>query len=159
MRGLFDDDDREDLIAYLDGELDDEHSHAVEARLQTDPRARAEAESLKRAWELLDFLPRSEPSPNFTQRTLDRLPSLSGSGKGRPWSRMKAGLVAVGWVASLFLFALGGYAGFNYVYPRQPNDMELIRDLRLLENKPLYDNVEDLDFLKELDHPELFGDS
>jgi hypothetical protein len=159
MRGIFDEDDREDLIAYLDGELDDEHSHAVEARLQTDPKARAEAESLKRAWELLDFLPRAEPSPNFTQRTLDRIPSLSTAEKSRPWARVKAALVGVGWAAALLLFALGGYAGFNYVYPGPPNDAELIRDLRLLENKPLYDNVEDLEFLKELDHPDLFGDS
>jgi hypothetical protein len=33
-----------------------------------------------------------------------------------------------------------------------------VRDLRLIENKRLYDLVEDLEFLQALDDPDLFGD-
>src|SRR5262245_7111665 len=68
-----DDVDREDLIAYLDGELDEEATRAVESQMNIDPTVRSEVESLKRTWDLLDYLPRPEPSPNFTHRTLDRL--------------------------------------------------------------------------------------
>src|SRR4051812_21353285 len=62
-----------DLVAFLDGELTGEAARALETKLSLDPAARAEAESLKRTWELLDFLPRSEPSPAFTQKTISKL--------------------------------------------------------------------------------------
>ncbi|MGL4555560.1 MAG: anti-sigma factor family protein, partial [Gemmataceae bacterium] len=49
--------ERADLVAYLDGELSGEAAESMEAKLNLDPRMRAEAESLKKAWDLLDFLP------------------------------------------------------------------------------------------------------
>jgi hypothetical protein len=53
---------------------------------------------------------------------------------------------------------LGGYAAVTYLTPRGPTDEELVRDLRLLENRRLYEQVEDVGFLKKLDQPDLFGD-
>ena len=67
------DDERADLVAYLDGELSGEAAREIEARINLDPTVRAEVESLNRTWELLDYLPKPEPSPNFTERTLSRL--------------------------------------------------------------------------------------
>lgn len=64
-----------DLVAYLDGELDPADARRVEARLAADPAARARADALQRAYDLLDYLPRHEPSPDFTSRTLERLPT------------------------------------------------------------------------------------
>src|SRR5579884_2574830 len=64
--------ERAELVAYLDGELSGERARAVETRLSLDPAARAEADALKRTWDLLDFLPRPEPSASFTQKTLSR---------------------------------------------------------------------------------------
>src|SRR4051794_1130478 len=98
--------DRADLVAYLDGELTGEAARAVEARISLDPRVRAEAETLKRTWDLLDFLPRPEPSPSFTQRTLSKVapvrrpgppPLPAGQGKR---GRRRAALWA-GWAAAL----------------------------------------------------------
>jgi len=37
------------------------------------------------------------------------------------------------------------------------NDPALVRDLRLIENLPLYGAVESMEFLQMLDHPERFG--
>src|SRR4051812_30678918 len=65
--------ERADLVAYLDGELTGEAARALEAKITLDPQARAEAETLKRTWELLDFLPKPEPSASFTHRTLSRI--------------------------------------------------------------------------------------
>ena len=62
-----------DLVAYLDGELTGEAARTLEAKLSLDPQARAEADALRRTWELLDYLPRPEPSARFTHRTLERL--------------------------------------------------------------------------------------
>src|SRR5205807_3086423 len=88
----FSEKERADLVAYLDGELEGDAARALEQKLALDPAARAEADDLKRTWDLLDFLPKSEPSPNFTHRTLDRLRPVATasqpvSRRGRPWWR------------------------------------------------------------------------
>jgi hypothetical protein len=71
-----------ELVAYLDGELDPTTARTVEAKLAADPALRARAAALKRTFDLLDYLPRPDPSPTFATRTLDRLPALSGSASG-----------------------------------------------------------------------------
>jgi anti-sigma factor RsiW len=145
--------ERADLVAYLDGELEGEAARALEAKLSLSPEARAEADSLKRAWELLDYLPRAEPSPHFTERTLSRLVPLPAA---RPaWRRR----VATGaWAAAVLAAFVAGWVGFDFLVPACPGERELVQDLRIIENKRLYDAVPDLDFLKKLDHPDLFGE-
>lgn len=67
-----------ELIAYLDGELEPAAARELEDRLDADPNLRARAEGLKRSYDLLDFLPKPEPSPTFATRTMDKLP-VSGT--------------------------------------------------------------------------------
>jgi anti-sigma factor RsiW len=153
----FSEEEQEELVAFLDQELDETAAQAVEARLNLDPAARTEAESLRKAWDLLDYLPRPDPSPDFTQRTLQSIAPVTGQAP-RPRGRLLRILTGLGWVALLFVAALGGYFGFNLAHPREPGDRELLRDLRVIENKRLYESVDDLDFLKELDKPDLFGE-
>src|SRR5438067_2053670 len=67
-------DETADLVAYLDGELDERGAQAVEATLGRDPHARHEAETLRKTWDLLDYLPQPPaPASDFTSRTLQRL--------------------------------------------------------------------------------------
>jgi anti-sigma factor RsiW len=148
--------ERSDLVAYLDGELHGEAAQALEAKLQRHPEARAEADALKRTWELLDYLPRAEPSPHFTERTVSRLAPLR-QGKGVALRRPRW-LWGAAWAAGVVLAFVAGWVGYDRLVPREPGDRELVRDLRLIENKRLYDGIEDLDFLKQLDQPELFGE-
>jgi hypothetical protein len=69
-----------ELIAYLDGELDPAEERRVEEKMASDPALRARADALQRSYDLLEFLPKPEPSPTFASRTLDRLPAVkSGS--------------------------------------------------------------------------------
>jgi hypothetical protein len=69
-----------ELVAYLDGELDDTAARRIEQRLARDPVGRAKAAALKKTFDLLDFLPKPEPSATFATRTLDKLPAVkSGS--------------------------------------------------------------------------------
>jgi hypothetical protein len=42
--------------------------------------------------------------------------------------------------------------------PREPGERQLLQDLRIIENKRVYDRIEDLDFWRALDAPDLFGD-
>jgi anti-sigma factor RsiW len=157
--GSLNDAERADLVAYLDGELTGAAAQALEAKLSLHPEARAEADALRRTWDLLDYLPRPEPSPTFTHRTLSRVvPARSRSGTRGPWPPRRRWLLGAGWAAALLLAGVTGYAGFHLLAPHGPGDKELVRDLRLIENKRLYDLVEDIDFLQALDEPDLFGD-
>ena len=156
-RPALNEEERATLVAYLDGELDEESVRQVEARISQDPAVRAEVESMKRTWELLDYLPRVEPSPTFTARTVsmvtgEQRAALLGRQRRRRW------LYGTGWAAAVLIAALAGYAGVTYLTPREPTDEELARDLRVVENRRLYEQVDSLDFLKRLDQPDLFGD-
>jgi anti-sigma factor RsiW len=155
--------ERAEIVAYLDGEMDEGQARAMEAKINSDPLVRAEADALKRTWDLLDYLPSKAPSPNFTHRTVSQVSGFQSkrnpntvSGKvSRSW---KPFALVLGWAAAVLLVGGIGFAVTTKVLPREPSDDELSRDLRVIENKKAYEQVDDLDFLKQLDHPDLFGD-
>jgi anti-sigma factor RsiW len=149
--------DRATLVAYLDGELDEDAVRQVEARINQDPAIRAEVETLKRTWDMLDYLPQAEPSPNFTHRTLVEVTAQRKASKQnrQRWRRLVLG---IGWAASVLLAIAAGFGAVNWLTPHEPTDEQLARDLRILENRRLYEQVDSVDFLHELDQPELFGD-
>jgi anti-sigma factor RsiW len=163
------DEDRENLVAYLDGELDGKAARALEAKLHLDAEARAEAEALRRTWEMLDYLPRPEPTATFSSRTLERvalqLQAVVVKADGRPWPPWT---LRVGWAAAMLLAGTLGFAAVSRFSAHQPSPVQampridvdelLVRDLRLIENERLYELVDDLDFLRGLDDPDLFGD-
>ena len=159
------DEDRANLTAYLDGELDEETALTLEAKLNRDPAARAEVDALRRAWGMLDYLPRPEPSPTFTHRTLERLsleqrPSTSRS---QPVRRRGPWLARVGWAAAV-LATLGAGVGVGHLLGRyagdQPPDQDeaMIRHLRVAEKWRYYEAVVDPEYLRGLDTSDLFGE-
>ena len=165
------DEDRANLIAYLDGELDGEAARAWGARLSTDPAARAEAEALRRTWQLLDYLPRPEPSAAFTSQTLERVSALRPvaiRSALRPPLWRRPWVLGAGWAASVLLAGVIGFLTVRSMRPaaepapaaEEPadSDQQLVRDLRVIENQRLYEHVGTIDFLRKLDAPDLFGD-
>lgn len=151
--------EREELVAFLDGELPEEEAHKFEAKLNRDAGTRAEADALRKAWDFLDYLPKPEPSTNFTNRTLERLGAIRQT-RTVPRRRRLSILAAVlAWAAALLLAVGAGYGAMSLFLKRNAGDKDLVRDLRVLENKRLYDVGEDMDFLHELDQPDLFGDA
>ncbi|HMO35021.1 MAG TPA: hypothetical protein PKA06_03165 [Gemmatales bacterium] len=79
----------ENLSAYLDQELNEEDAEKVSAALSSRPEVRQEAESLRKTWELLDYLPRPRAPQTFTEQTLTRLNSTKGLLllQGQKWRR------------------------------------------------------------------------
>lgn len=156
----------EDLVAYLDGELDDAESEAVEARVTNDPASRTEAETLRRTWELLDYLPRAEASSNFTSRTMERLDAVPGRASDTmPMGASRGRLIRVAsiWAALIAVAILSGYWGTRALFPTGPVtdkniDALSIADLRVVENLPLYRHVPDVAFLRELNASDWFAD-
>jgi anti-sigma factor RsiW len=165
------DKDREDLSAFLDGELDAKRASNLEAMITVDPQIRAEAEALRRTWDLLEYLPRPEPSVSFTNRTLEKLAvrqtqAVPAASAGRRWA------LGLGWAAAVVLAAIGGFALAGWLWrspelsapaadvrAEPPNlDEELTRHLRIIRNLRQYELVDDLEMLQALDSPELFSD-
>jgi anti-sigma factor RsiW len=162
------DQDRANLVAYLDGELDEPAARDLEARLNLDPAARAEAESLRKTWELLDYLPRPEPSASFTHRTLEKLavhapPSSPGVARrpGWPWWAL-----GIGWAAAVVLAAGGGLAAAHLWWSAEALPTKegmqveevMARYPQLLEHQRVFEPVDNLEFLRALDVPELFSE-
>lgn len=160
-------DEKAELVAYLDGELDDAATQAVEAKIATNPETRTELDALKQAWGMLDFLPKAEPSPNFTNRTMERLSleKVRSGSKTAPRLAPSRWPARIGWVAA-FLLALGaGYYASTRFWAAPPppepipdSDQPLIRHLHIAEKWRYYENTDDVDFVKKLNHPDLFGE-
>jgi anti-sigma factor RsiW len=169
------DEQRAELVAYLDGELPKPMAQAIEAKLNTDPRMRAEVDTLRRTWELLDHLPKPEPTPQFASRTLDRISTIRisalrspvGRSKGNSWDRLRPWTLGIGWAAAVVLAAIAGYSGGQLLSHRPESSKsddservqsELAKDFRVIENQRLYVHADDLEFIRALQEPELFGD-
>jgi hypothetical protein len=70
----------EQLVAYLDGELDSEDRKQLETRLGHDAQLRARLRTLQDGWELLDELPTATPSAVLLESTL-RMAAIEATGE------------------------------------------------------------------------------
>ena len=62
---------QQQLVAYLDGELDPQQSRRIEEMLANDPEVQKSLQQLDRTWGLLDELDTSEVSSEAAQSTLE----------------------------------------------------------------------------------------
>src|SRR5262245_56721738 len=61
----------EELVAYLDGELDSQAAQRLENLLATDERTRQRLNQMAVSWDLLDQLPRATVDDLFTRTTVE----------------------------------------------------------------------------------------
>lgn len=149
----------EDLVAYLDGELDQEETRAVEDRLARDPAARRSLQRLEQTWEALETLPRPDLDENFTRSTVEMIaveadrevtqqmaavPNL----KRRLWLAIGGGVL---------LAALVGFFAVD-IAVGDPNQ-DLLADLSVLERIEVYREVGTIEFLRELEKSGLLSDA
>lgn len=143
--------DRENLTAYLDGELDESDTRRIESILASSSAARSEVESLIRTYDFLEALPRPTASSEFAGKTLAtaRQETVRKPLAQQPWfQRSQQGAALAGSLAAVFAAAACGFALTNQWIP-QPEDA-LLRELPVIENLDLYSEVGNLEFLRQL---------
>ncbi len=145
-------DDRSNLVAYLDGELNDAEARAIATKLTQSTTARREVEALRKTWELLDLLPRPTASEDFTERTLTVAEQRAGRGDRMATAATdvtrKVGIMLAWAGLSALLFALG-HALTLRVWP-DPT-ARLARNLSIAESLDEYRDVGSIEFLEMLD--------
>ncbi|HEY4261441.1 MAG TPA: hypothetical protein VGM98_14835, partial [Schlesneria sp.] len=151
---------REDLVAYLDGELPDTKSQLIDQVLARSEVARHEVEALARTWELLDVLPTPKAPPEFTERTMTTLKvgetpfDVTQQAWFNPLKRVG---VAVVWLVALGLSGWFGYQITN-VWIANPSQ-QLLANLPIVQKIDQYKEAESIDFLDKLQKSRLFEDS
>jgi len=142
---------RDDLVAYLDGELDESRSGQIDQVLARSEVARHEVEALARTWELLDVLPRVAAPTDFAETTMSTLKVAETRTPitDQPWFEyVRRGRVVAVWAIAILLSAAIGFQITSRWVPN-PHE-EVLRDLPLLEKLHQYQDVKDVEFLQQL---------
>jgi anti-sigma factor RsiW len=147
---------REELVAYLDGELDADQSRRIEQRASEEPEARRILQEFDRTWHLLDEFGGQATSEDFTRTTLTMVAQAASEDAERgkaeaPRRRRRRAL----WIAAGLISAAA--AGFLLTARLAPDpNAQLLEDLPILENYDRYSKIESVDFLRALNKEHLF---
>jgi hypothetical protein len=145
----------EELVAYLDGELDAEGARRIEALLALDPDVRRRLQSFERTWDLLDELEAAPVGEPFTHTTLEMVALAARQDVEQ--DRADAPRRRRRWLflAGVCLLA-AALSGFVAVALHDP-DRELLQNLPLLENLDEYRQIGSIEFLHKLRDEKLFS--
>ncbi len=99
------------IVAYLDGELDAESGRRIEQRLAGDRQLRKRLQQLDRTWEVLDMLDTSSVSEDFTQTTMEMV-AVAASDEVPKGRRRLPGRRTVHWAIIAGGLLAAGLAGF-----------------------------------------------
>lgn len=149
---------RTEIVAYLDGELDVEAAERVQRLLADNVAARRAAEEMTIAWEALDSLEGIKASENFTEKTFTNIRALAETernGRPKPFDLKRLAMLG-GWMVGIVGSSVAGFCTTNWSVPEQ--SQELVRDLDLIKTLPKYERVGDVNILDELKKQELFDD-
>lgn len=141
---------KEELVAYLDGELDPDGAARVESQLATDPSMRRELQALEQVWDALDELPREEVAQDFTHSTMEMVAQGAEEDLSREMSAVPARRRLHWFFAGLvgILSTLAGLAIASFLWPN-PNE-QLVADLPILLHLDEYRAIEDIGYLRRL---------
>ena len=150
---------RADLVAYLDGELDEAATLEIERALSENPVIRHEIETLTRTFEMLEELPQESASEDFTETTLATIQVERDTSEqpAEPWlKRLPRGTMTAGWVAAMAVSAVLGMV-LSDRWGSDESD-RLVEELPLVKNLDVYTDLESIDYLRELHKSGLFDD-
>ncbi|NQV28932.1 MAG: hypothetical protein HQ518_31645 [Rhodopirellula sp.] len=160
---------KEDLVAYLDGELPDEQASQVEKSLAENASVRRDVEQLTKTFDLLDLLPEPKASDGFAEKTLTAIRTQSSPRKSETTDEVTSATQAsamsrrvVEWGIRVAAFAgllVAATIGFNRSFRQdsEPID-ELLTELPVIQRLDEYQETGDVEFLKALSESGLFNE-
>jgi hypothetical protein len=143
------DPDDEQLVAYLDGELDARSRGELEQRLLEDESLRGRLHDLQRSWDWLEQLPSAPPSDKLVESTLELVvsdldrPGVRTPSRGKRGWRWPAAITAACLLAALLA------VGFIRLQ-RSLEYRQQLEDLALAENVDAYLYADDLELMRKL---------
>lgn len=161
---------KEELVAYLDGELPDEAASRVEKSLVDDPAVRRNVEQLTKTFDLLDLLPASQASDGFAEKTLTAIRTQSSEPKpestkndasaDKAQSNFSKRATVWGIRAAAFLGLLFvATTAFNGAFKQNSKPIdELLTELPVIERLDEYEEIGSVEFLKALSESGLFDE-
>jgi anti-sigma factor RsiW len=147
----------EEIVAYLDGELDSEAEARVVRRLSEDAAYRSRLGQLQQTWDLLDNLRGTEADDEFTASTVAMV-AVQAEQESKSQQVRIVRQRSFAWLALaavVLLSMAGGYAVLYRSLTRE--DRNLVRDLPIIERVDEYRSIDDVDFLKALARENLFA--
>lgn len=147
----------EELVSYLDGELEALDRARVEKRLAADEAFRTRLRLLQRTWDALDVLQRADVSEAFTRTTVELVAVKAAEDVEQRQLRQvkKRTWTWIGWAAACAASAAAGWLVLTQVLSRP--DRQLLRDLPVIERVDEYRNADSLAFVKDLEASGLFA--
>lgn len=147
----------EELVAYLDGELDADAARRFDARLADDAALRERLKQHQRTWDLLDELPRADVDDRFTQTTVEMV-AVSVADQADSVRRQVAYREKFGWLIGGLVATMAAFAGYALIASiGAAANQQLVNDLRVLQRLDEYRAVEDIEFLRALEREGLFA--
>lgn len=160
----------EKLVAYLDGEVSEQEAIEVEQSLSSDEETRAHVDALERTWDLLDKLPISKASEEFTNNTLSTIKTIQLEAQAaeeqnrsgfslskKSQQQLRKAAIAGGWMIGLACSIFLGYVLTNQWVPEESEP--LLQELSFIENLDTYSEVQSLEFLEELKQSGTFNET
>lgn len=147
----------EELVSYLDGELDASGAARIERRLADDSTYRARLAQLQRAWDMLDTLQRSEAHDDFARSTVEMIAirAADDAKTGQMRAVRQRNLTWVGVSLAVVIAMLSGY--FLRQWRLDAPNRELVRDLPVIERIDEYRDADNVEFLQQLHDEGLFA--
>jgi RNA polymerase sigma-70 factor, ECF subfamily len=147
----------EELVAYLDGELEPAARQKLEQRLSSDTVFRDKLRRTQKAWEALDLLPKTHVDHNFANSTMEMTVTLLSQeaphkAAKTDWNDWLPLLKIAG--LALFAFSLGF---FMVRKKHQADYQQQLRDLPVVERIDQLEDAQDIEFLRMLQKEKLFG--
>ncbi|HIA18364.1 MAG TPA: hypothetical protein EYN70_02900 [Planctomycetaceae bacterium] len=147
-----------ELVAYLDGELNRDGVSRVEDELSKNAEYRLRLMQLQQAWDLMDELPRVSSDESFTKSTVELIVVSAESEANETVVRRKTWRHVI-WVIGLLSATAAAWGGFLLVSQFNNRDnQELLRDLPLVQEIDIYDPIESMEFLKQLEASGVFDE-
>jgi anti-sigma factor RsiW len=151
---------RENLVAYLDGELEDQAAREIEQVLASSPVARHDVDMLSRTWDLVGELPGVSVTQEFTSKTLDSIAASRGGPKVDPEAISRNTRRVLGLAMAGVILGAAGTTGFLATQRWIPNEAEeILNDFEILMEFDKYREVGDLEQLRKLQEIREFSET